>query len=238
VAALPHSSRKQSFDYKLKKFIEGAGFTADRAHYTWRTIFTDAQKARALSPDFLESVEDQDSADCYLNQFANADATSDLDKIFYADFKVFLADSILPKVDLMTMANSLEAREPLLDYRLVELSARVPASMKIKRLDTKHIFKRAMGRYLPRRIVHRKKEGFHAPMAEWFRGELRPLLNDVLCDENLSKIGILNRPYIEEMKRQHFERVENHAFKLWGLMNLVVWHDRVLKGCRAAVMQA
>lgn len=238
VAALPHSSRKQSFDYKLKKFIEGAEFPAEKAHYMWRTIFSEAEKSQALSLDFLEGIEDNDSADCYLNQFASADASSDMDKIFYADFKVFLADSILPKVDSMTMANSLEAREPLLDYRLVELSARIPASMKIKGLSTKHIFKRAMSGYLPRRIVHRKKEGFQAPMADWFRSELRPFVNDVLCDENLRSLEFLNRTYVEQIKRRHFDGVENNAFKLWGLMNLVAWHGRVLKGSRAAVMQA
>jgi len=236
-AALPSSSRKESFDYKLRKFIEGADFPPDKAHYTWRTIFSDHEKLQVLSPDFLETVQDQDSADCYRKQFADAKASSEMDKIFYSDFKVFLADSILAKVDSMTMANSLEAREPLLDYRLVELSARIPASMKIKGLDTKHIFKKAMAPHLPRSIVSRRKEGFHTPMAHWFRSELRPFVNEVLCGENLRPMGMFNLPYIEEMKRQHFDGVRNHAYKLWGLMNLVAWHKQVLMGCGAAAVR-
>jgi asparagine synthase (glutamine-hydrolysing) len=237
VMALPSSSRKQSFDYKLKKFIEGAAFAPDKAHYVWRTILSDTEKMRLLSPDFIDSVYGADSADCYADQFAIANASSEMDKIFYSDFKVFLADSILPKVDTMTMANSLEAREPLLDYRLVELAARIPASMKVKGLDTKRIFKNALAPYLPGKIVRRKKEGFHAPMAQWFRVELREFVNDVLCVENLSPIGIFNLGYIEEMKRQHFDGAHNHAYKLWGLMNLVAWHRQVLKGSQAAAVR-
>ena len=230
VAVLPTSSRKQSLDYMLKKFIEGAEFPPDKAHYTWRTIFSDEEKSRVLSDDFLETIHLNDTAACYHYHFANAKALLEMDKIFYADFKVFLADSILTKVDNMTMAHSLEARVPLLDYRLVELSANIPPSLKIKGLNTKYIFKQAMARYLPRQIVFRKKGGFHPPMASWFRHELRPFVDEVLCAENLRLIKILNAPYVEKLKRRHFAGVENNAFKLWGLMNFVAWHAQVLKG--------
>src|SRR5262249_32760415 len=152
VTALPNSSRKQSLDYKLRKFIEGAELPQPEAHYTWRTIFSDKEKAQVLSGDFLKTIREGDAAACYRRHFTDAKAVSEVDKIFYTDFKTFLPDSILPKVDSMTMAHSLEAREPLLDYRLVELSANIPAGLKIKGLDTKYIFKQAMARHLPRQI--------------------------------------------------------------------------------------
>lgn len=229
VAALPNSSRKQSLDYKLKKFIEGAELPPDEAHYTWRTIFSDKEKPQVLSRDFLKTIQEVDTAACYRRYFSNAKAFSEMDRIFYADFKVFLPDSILPKVDSMTMAHSLEARVPFLDYRLVELSANIPEGLKIKGLDTKYIFKQAMARYLPRQIVFRKKAGFHPPMAYWFRHELRSFVNEVLCSETLHSVGILNVPYIEELKQRHFAGVENNAFKLWGLMNFVTWQREMLK---------
>ena len=74
-------------------------------------------------------------------------------------------------------------------------------------------------------------------MASWFRSELRPFVNDVLCGENLRPIGIFDLRYIDEIKRQHFDGVRNHAYKLWGLMNLVAWHKQVLIGCRAAAVR-
>jgi asparagine synthase (glutamine-hydrolysing) len=229
VAALPNSNGKQSLDYKLKKFIEGAELPPDKAHYTWRTIFSDMEKSRVLSDDFLATIQEHDSAVSYRRYFANANALSEMDKIFYSDFKVFLADSILAKVDSMTMAHSLEAREPLLDYRLVELSASIPAGLKIKGRETKYIFKTAMAPHLPRQIVFRNKEGFHAPMASWFRHELRSFVSEVLSGENLRAVGIFNLPYIEELKRRHFAGAENNAFKLWGLMNLIAWHGQLVR---------
>jgi asparagine synthase (glutamine-hydrolysing) len=90
-----------------------------------------------------------------------------------------------------------------------------------------------MAPHLPRQIVFRKKEGFHPPMASWFRRELRSFVNDVLCGENLRSIGILNVPYIEALKGRHFAGTENNAFKLWSLMNFVAWHAQVLQGCHA-----
>src|SRR6185295_18437137 len=82
VNALPNSARKESPDYKLRKFIEGAEFPADKAHYTWRTIFSDPEKLRALSPEFLDTVQNESSADCYRQRFADANASSDMDRIF------------------------------------------------------------------------------------------------------------------------------------------------------------
>jgi len=230
VAAMPHSSRKQSFDYKLRKFIEGAELPPAHAHYIWRTIFSDQEKPQVLSRDFLNTLQEKDTAGCFRRHFANAKASSEMGRIFYTDFKVFLPDSILPKVDTMTMAHSLEAREPLLDYRLVELSSSIPDSLKIKGFDTKYILKQALAPYLPRQIVFRKKAGFHPPMAQWFRYELRSFVNEVLCSETLGSSGILNVPYIEELKQRHFSGGENNSFKLWGLMNFVTWHRLLLKG--------
>jgi asparagine synthase (glutamine-hydrolysing) len=228
VSTLPNSNGKQSMDYKLKKFIEGAELPPERAHYVWRTIFSDIEKSRVLSDDFLCTIQ-SDSADSYCRYFANAKASLEMDKIFYADFKVFLADSILRKVDSMTMANSLEAREPLLDYRLVELSTRIPESLKVKRWKTKYIFKKTMASLLPHQIVFRKKEGFHTPMASWFRQQLRSFVSDVLSRDNLRALGIFNVAYVEQLKLRHFNGLENNAFKLWGLMNFIAWHRQLAR---------
>jgi asparagine synthase (glutamine-hydrolysing) len=227
VAALPSSNGKQSLDYKLKKFVEGAERPPAEAHHIWRTIFSNGEKSHVLAHGFLETVRGSDSATAYRRYFAEANALSDMDRLFYADFKLFLADSILAKVDSMTMAHSLEAREPLLDYRLVELSATIPASLKLRGLTTKYIFKKAMEPHLPRGIAFRRKEGFHSPMASWFQNELRPFVNEVLCGENLDSIGIFNGAYVETLKRRHFAGVENNAFKLWGLMNFIAWNGQI-----------
>lgn len=229
VRALPASSAKLSLDYKARKFVEGAALSPARAHYTWRTIFSGDEKQDLLTRDFAAAINGRSPAETWEDLFASAENISDMEKGFYSDYKTFLSGSILPKVDTMSMANSLEAREPLLDYQLVEYMAQVPTSLKIKGLTTKHLFKKAMSTILPKRVVYRKKAGFHTPIASWFRGELRSFVNEILSPENVRSSRMLNPDYIERLKREHFEGIANHSYKLWGLMNFVVWMDHYAK---------
>jgi asparagine synthase (glutamine-hydrolysing) len=225
VHALPTSGAKLSFDYKAKKFIEGAPLPPAQAHYTWRTIFSSDEKDLLLTKEFAAAIKEPLPEETWERLFAAYPDISDMDKGFYADYKTFLSGSILPKVDTMSMANSLEAREPLLDYELVELMARVPASLKMKGLTTKHLFKKAMSTVLPKQIVYRKKAGFHTPIASWFRQDLRPLVKEILSEEKLRSTRMLNAGYVERLKTEHFAGQANHSYKLWGLMNFIVWFD-------------
>jgi len=226
IHALPTSSAKLSFDYKARKFVEGAMLSPARAHYTWRTIFSSEEKNDLLTKEFAAAIKERLPEKTWEELFAAYPNISDMDKGFYSDYKTFLSGSILPKVDTMSMASSLEAREPLLDYELVEFMARIPASLKMKGFTTKHLFKRMMSKILPRRVVYRKKAGFHTPIASWFRGDLRSLVEETLTLANLRKSGMLNSDYVERIKREHFEGHANHSYKLWGLINFIVWFDR------------
>src|SRR3546814_10995914 len=103
---------------------------------------------------------------------AEAPARERLDRAQYADLKIWLPGDILTKTDRMSMGVSLEAREPLLGYRLVEFAAALPAAMRVKGGTGKAILKRAMEPYLPRDILYRPKMGFVTPVSQWFRGAL------------------------------------------------------------------
>src|SRR5258706_466755 len=103
----------------------------------------------------------------------HAPASDVLGKLLYVDLKMYLQDNILVKVDRASMACSLEVRAPMLDYRFVELVARLPTSWKLRGMTTKHVFKRAMAPWLPVGITGRSKKGFGIPVADWLRGPLR-----------------------------------------------------------------
>jgi asparagine synthase (glutamine-hydrolysing) len=224
VHALPTSSAKLSLDYKARKFIEGAALPPAQAHYTWRTIFSAEEKHSLLTKEFAAAIKERLPEETWERLFATYPKCSDMDKGFYSDYKTFLSGSILPKVDTMSMANSLEAREPLLDYKLVEFAARVPANMKMKGLTTKYLFKKMMSTVLPKRIVYRKKAGFHTPIASWFRSDLRSLVEETLSAEDIASTRMLDAVYVERLKTEHFEGRANHSYKLWGLMNFIVWY--------------
>jgi len=226
VGLLPSSNKKLSLEFRLKRFVEGAEYSPAKAHYWWRIIFDDDQKQQVISQDYRPFFELKDSSETYSSYHKVAKVTNDLERCFYADIKVFLVGSILSKVDNMTMANSLESRSPFLDYELVETMAKVPVSLKIKGLDTKYLLRKTMAGKLPAEILKRKKSGFNLPLGEWFREDLKDLVNEVLNQESIKTVGFLNWHFIDKLKQEHFSGRRNHDYKLWGLMNLVRWHEK------------
>lgn len=224
VDALPASTSKMSVDYALRQFVAGAGKAPESAHYSWRTICTREERRSLLRPDVQEEVPRLSAPEApFLAAYLASGARDLLDRLFYVDLKTFLADSILPKVDRMTMAFGLEARTPWLDYRLVELGARIPPAWKLRGLDTKWIFKQAMRGLVPDPIVRRTKAGFHAPLATWFRGPLQPLLRDALSPAALTVLPQLQPAAVQRLVDEHLSGRANHAFKLWGLVSLARW---------------
>jgi len=161
----------------------------------------------------------------WLNRFPEADP---LWQQQYADIKTYLADDILTKVDRMSMANSLEARTPFLDYRLVEFAASLPRRLKLNGFHTKHLLKQCMTGKLPKPILTRKKEGFSIPLKNWLRGELRPLMDDLLSPERIKKAGFFTPSYIDQLRRSHIEGHANNSHQLWSLMTFEIWRSHYL----------
>lgn len=224
VEALPASTGKMSLDFALRQFVAGAGEAPEKAHYSWRTICRAEERAALLRPDVREAAAREQAPEApFLAAYLASGASELMDRLFYVDLKTFLADSILPKVDRTTMAFGLEARTPWLDYRLVELGARLPWRWKLRGRDTKVIFKAAMRGLVPEPIVRRTKAGFHAPLAAWFRGPLQPLLREVLSPSSLAVLPELQPASVQAMMEAHVAGRANHAFKLWGLVTLVRW---------------
>ena len=150
-----------------------------------------------------------------------------LSNIQYMDIKNYLPLDILTKVDRMSMANSLEARVPLLDHKLVEFAATIPAEMRIHKGITKYIFKEAMRGILPDNIIDRKKQGFAIPLGSWFRGELDSYVRDLLLSEKSRGRGFFNTAYIENMLTLH-KRGRPLDLQLWTLLSFELWCKRFL----------
>ena len=223
---LPRSDRKLSWEFKLKRFVEGAEHSPAKAHFWWRIVFDENQKQQLLRQDCFPLFQLKDSSESYCHHYNVAEGAEALEKSCYSDIKVFLAGSILSKVDTMTMAHSLEGRSPFLDYELVEALAKVPVSLKIRGSDTKYLLKRIMAKKLPAEIIRRKKAGFNLPLGKWFREDLKDFVNQVLSQSDVSSVGFLNWDFVDRLKQEHFSGRSNHDYRLWGLMNLVRWHRR------------
>jgi asparagine synthase (glutamine-hydrolysing) len=139
----------------------------------------------------------------------------------------------MTKVDKMSMAVSLESREPLLDHRLLEFAARVPAALKLKRGKTKYLLRRLLERRIPQSIVDRPKHGFEAPIGQWLRGPLAPLVEDLILDGRFGARGIFDERTIGALWRDHHSGVRDHRHRLWSLVMLELWFRQFVDGSLA-----
>ncbi len=134
------------------------------------------------------------------------------------------------KVDRMSMAASLETRAPLLDYKLVEFAFSLPPGWKVRGGTGKWFFKKAMEGILDTEIIYRQKEGFSIPIKNWLKTELKDLMLETLSEKKINDMGYFSFPCIQKMIGEHLQNQENHAHRLWALMQFHLWHDHFAKG--------
>jgi asparagine synthase (glutamine-hydrolysing) len=153
-----------------------------------------------------------------------------LQKMSYLELKQRLAELLLMRVDKMTMATSVEARVPFLDRELVEFALALPEDMKVRGGVGKWLLKRTVDGLLPSDIVHRKKQGFGAPVSEWFRGELGDRAQQEIRGSSLAERGLLDYSRIDELWTEHRSGRMDWGFQLWNLYNVSAWHDHWVAG--------
>jgi asparagine synthase (glutamine-hydrolysing) len=186
-------------------------------------LFEPATRHLLYSSDFAAEVRDADPFLGFRLAYEGCSSHDPLDRALYVDVKTYLVDDIMTKVDRMSMAVSLEAREPLLDHKLLEFAAAVPSGLKLKGGRSKYLLRRLLERRVPRSIVNRPKQGFEAPIGEWLRGPLAPMVDGLLLDGRLRGRGIFDDGAIAGLWREHRDGVRDHRHRLWSLVMLELW---------------
>jgi asparagine synthase (glutamine-hydrolysing) len=223
----PVSTANFSFDFKLKRFLRAAAAREDVRHAVWLGSFTPGEQAELLTAAPPDPFAEQ--------RRLLASARGDhLGRLIYLYAKTYLQDDILVKVDRASMACSLEVRAPFLDVELVEFLSRVPSRLKLRRLDTKHLLKRAMSDLLPPGIATRAKKGFGIPVAAWIKGELREALQDELSPERIRRQGLFEPAEVNRLLSEHLSGRRDHRKPLWTLFVFQLWHRRWLEGRSAS----
>jgi asparagine synthase (glutamine-hydrolysing) len=195
---------------------------ADSAEGYARSIgFTPPElRDRLYSDDFRRLRGGYRAEQTVLDLMRAAPARSGLDRAQYADLKHWLPGDILTKVDRASMAVSLEAREPLLDHRLIEFAARLPESMRVRGGQGKWLMKRTMRRFLPEPILYRPKQGFVTPIAQWFRGPLAQSAREIASSATLARTGWFDAPRLGGLVEDHISGKSDHSRLLWQLLML------------------
>jgi asparagine synthase (glutamine-hydrolysing) len=231
VAHLADNERKKGSSNVLKRFLQGALLSADGEHIRWQYFADPAQTAQLLEPRFLQDLDTDPFTP--VKRWSLQAPRERARREQYVELNTVLPDSVLMKVDKMSMACGLEVRPPFLDHRVVEFCYSLPASLKLRGLTTKWLLKHAMRERLPPGIAMRAKQGFSIPMKNWLRGELLELTRGEVFSSSL--IGEHFRTAtLERLWREHQERRHNHSHLFWTLLNLAIWERQFLRPARAA----
>jgi len=197
-------------------------------------MFEPDAKSRLYSSDFAASVRGADPFSTFRDVYARCRSLDPVDRGLYTDVHTYMVDDILTKVDRMSMAVSLEAREPLLDHKLLEFAATVPLSLKIKDGRGKYLLRKVLDRRIPRQILDRGKQGFEAPIGEWLRGPLAPMAEGLLSDGRLRDRGVFNDREVARLWTEHRDGRADHRHRLWQLMMLELWFRQFIDKAPAA----
>lgn len=164
------------------------------------------------------------SAETFFDDASEMNSISDLDKMLAIDYKTYLPDDILVKVDRASMSASLEAREPFLDHRLIEFVAQLPEELKIKNGDKKYLLKQIVNDYVPNKIMERPKMGFGVPVLNWLKNDLKFYIEEYMSEQDFAKHGFFKQNEIENIMRRFFSGDKNYGNLFWYLLSFQMWY--------------
>ena len=186
--------------------------------------FTREAKEKLFTLSARKQIEDDNSLAKILKYFDAQNVEHVVDKMLYTDLMTRMPDHLLVLTDRMCMAHSIENRSPLIDYKVVEFAASIPAEMKLKGRHLKYILKKVAERYLPPDLINRKKQGFGFPLAIWMRDELNTFMHNLFNQSRFVELGIFNQQFIQQIIAEHLSGKVDHNFRLWILINLEIWY--------------
>lgn len=214
-----------------RRLAESFAEPAAIRNINWHCIFSDDAKSRMYTEDFAR--ERAAGAFGYMREiFDSAPAGNDLDRTFYTDAVSYLPGCLLVKVDIASMANSLEARSPFLDHKVMEFAASLPPSWKLRGTQTKYILKKTFENFLPPAITNRGKMGFGIPLHRWFRGEWKDLFRETALSVRALRRGYFREDAVQNLFDEHLSGRRDHGYRLWSLLMLEMWHRTYVDGER------
>ena len=226
IERIPESFGYKSLAQKAAWVNEMSFFSGGERYAQSMSIlrFTQESKKKLFSDSAKSQLQDYDSFAKILNFFDADNAEHLVDKMLYTDLLTRMPDHLLSLVDRMTMAHSLESRSPLIDYRVVEYAASIPAELKLKGTNLKYLLKKVAARYLPKELIYRKKQGFTFPLGIWMRRDLKKFIQRLFSESRFIELGIFDANYIANLLQEHFDGKRDHNYRLWVLLNLEIWY--------------
>jgi asparagine synthase (glutamine-hydrolysing) len=221
---IPRSRDMASTRSRIKRVLRSMGMEPPQRYARHMSYFDTVQRADAYTPDFTARIGTSLAPSVIEDAWAATSGESIIDKLMEVDVKTYLPGDLLVKMDIATMAHSLEARSPFLDPEVMELGASLPADLKIRGTQKKVILRDALRGWIPDTVLDRPKWGFAIPLAEWFRNDLRDYLAGILFDPITEGRGYFRDGVVREYFDSHVTGRMDNSPRLWALLMLELWH--------------
>lgn len=228
ISRLPTTAEHRSFRRRLKRLLESLAQDPERRYLNWITIFNSSRLEWLVTPELWALAKNEDPAACIFEAYQRFPKRDFVTRTTATDFQTYLPCDILTKVDIASMAASLECRCPMLDHHVIELAARMPIGVKQTLKKSKKVLSETFSRLIPTDIQTRGKMGFGVPIDHWFRAELKPMLHEILLSPRCLQRGLLNEHAVRQLIAEHTSGRFDHAYRLWNLLCLELWQRMYL----------
>jgi asparagine synthase (glutamine-hydrolysing) len=225
---IPASPRIDSARSRALRLAQTIALEPHARYTAYRGGLNGLRRDALYTAEYCELIGDPLVPHVIATPWQRSEARHPLDVMLDVDAQTYLPDDLLVKMDIATMAYSLEARSPLLDHELMQFAASLPPSLKLRRTQRKLALRAALRGWIPDEILDAPKRGFCVPIADWFRGELRGFARDVLLDPATLRRGYFQEGYVHELLEHHAAGVEDCSAGIWRLLMFEMWHREVV----------
>src|SRR5687767_6811987 len=225
---LPASELRRGRVRDVKRFVRAASLPTAQRYLTWVSVLDTCAKNDLYTDEFRRQTSAHDPTAIFAPLLTKANGAGLVDALLLTDTLTYLPNELLAKVDIATMAVSLEARSPFLDHHVIEFAASLPEKFKLRGMTTKYILKRVLKELLPSENIGRRKMGFGVPIGQWFRGEFQQLLRDTLLTEKSLGRGLFKPEGVRRMIEVHASGERDYGTPLYVLLMLELWYNRFI----------
>jgi asparagine synthase (glutamine-hydrolysing) len=223
-SGMANGARPRSFRNRVVRFAEALDESPAHRYSRWVSHFRPPLKSELCTTEFMDAAGERDYARPIVAAYEEAQALDFIDETLSVDVETYLPEDLLVKMDIATMAHSLEGRSPFLDHEFMELCASLSSSLKLRGKTTKYLLKNALRGILPDPVLDRPKMGFGVPIDRWFRGELKSYASDLLLGSQATSRGYFNPSVVERLINEHASGIRSWHHQLWNLVMLELWH--------------
>ena len=228
VNLIPSSGTGRSRVKSAKRLLEAVSLPRVDRYTHWVSVFNEQTKQPLYSDLFREQTRETNPTGLLAEWFKRANGIGILDAMLLTDQMTYLPNDLLVKVDIATMAVSLEARSPFLDHHVIEFAASLPQDLKLRRLTSKYLLKKVLRKLLPSENLNRRKMGFGVPIGHWFRGKMQPFLREVVLSDKAMRRGLFKPEAVRQLIELHTRGERDYSHQLWTLLMLELWFQRFI----------